>query len=450
MAGFSEHGFGASSSTARFLLVSATVLLIVARIWGFVGALGAFVGIQVMLLLCQPLVAGLVGGLRFGPREGKVVFVETDAPYVTGGVAGLPGAETIFVPARWKETLTPEQLSAALARRKELVRSGSRARGVLLALGWNTAGFALSGMLSGRLETVAGLTGTFLGATLWSFVGVLVLPTPSQKGVFEGDARLRESGVPRQVFESLIVSLDRDQDDEPSRVPGVERIFHPDPVGRSATVALGRWRLGGKRSLARGAGCALSVVGGRRVSLPRRPLQRRPPRRLGFSSVRLRELPRGACVTSLMRKDEVRYRTVTTKNYTIQIPESWELSEETPFGQREMSPKVGKGQLTSMTGPGLGKQSWDQLYQTSLYFILRGQPAGSMTATRPAMGKSKQGFETASWSMLDRKKTVVARYVVLKSKADNILALSVKIPEGADRTQLEAIFERLVATAVVK
>ena len=76
-----------------------------------------------------------------------------------------------------------------------------------------------------------------------------------------------------------------------------------------------------------------------------------------------------------MRKEAVRYRTVTTKNYTIQIPESWELGEETPFGQREMNPKVGKGQLTSMTGPGLGKQSWDQLYQTSLYFILRGQPA---------------------------------------------------------------------------
>ena len=144
-------------------------------------------------------------------------------------MAGLPGAETIFVPARWKETLTPEQLAAALARRKELVRSGSRARGVFLALGWNTAGFALSGILSGRLDTVAGLTGAFLGATLWSFVGVLVLPTPSQKGVFEGDTRLKESGVSRQTFESLIVRLDRDQDDEPSRVPGVEKIFHPIP-----------------------------------------------------------------------------------------------------------------------------------------------------------------------------------------------------------------------------
>jgi putative lipoic acid-binding regulatory protein len=151
-----------------------------------------------------------------------------------------------------------------------------------------------------------------------------------------------------------------------------------------------------------------------------------------------------------MRKDEVRYRTVTTKNYTIQIPESWAMSEETPFGQREMSPKAGKGQLTSMTGPGLGKQSWEQLYQTSLYFILREQPAGSMTATPPVMGKTKQGFEAASWSMLDRKKTVVARYVVLKSKADNILALSVKIPAEADRTQLEAIFDRLVSTAIVK
>lgn len=225
-----------------FLLASATVLLIVARKWGFVGAVGAFVVVQVALLLCQPLVAGLLGGLRFGPRERKVAFVETDAPYFTGGVGGLPGAETIFVPARWKETLTPEQLLAALARRKELVRCGSRARGVLLALGWNALGFALAGRLSGDLTTVAGLTGAFLGATLWSFVGVLVLPTPSQKGVFEGDARLRESGVSRQTFESLLVSLDRDQDDEPSRVPGVERIFHPIP---SVARRLASWDDGG-------------------------------------------------------------------------------------------------------------------------------------------------------------------------------------------------------------
>ena len=153
-----------------------------------------------------------------------------------------------------------------------------------------------------------------------------------------------------------------------------------------------------------------------------------------------------------MKRDEIRYRTVTTKNYTIQVPEGWELSAETPFGQREVLPKEGKSQgaLTSMTGPGLGKQSWEQLYRTSLYFILREQPKGGMTATLPTMGKTKQGFEAASWSMLDPKKTVVARYVVLKSKADNILALSVKIPEGADRTQLEAIFDRLVSTAVVK
>ena len=45
-----------------FLLASATVLLIVARMWGFVGALGAFVGIQIALLLCQPLVARLLAG----------------------------------------------------------------------------------------------------------------------------------------------------------------------------------------------------------------------------------------------------------------------------------------------------------------------------------------------------------------------------------------------------
>jgi hypothetical protein len=152
-----------------------------------------------------------------------------------------------------------------------------------------------------------------------------------------------------------------------------------------------------------------------------------------------------------MRQEELKFRTITTKNYVIQVPEGWQVGEETSFGQREIAPKEGstQGQMTSMTGPGLAKQSWEQLYQTSLYFVLRGQPAGSMTATRPEMGKTKQGFETASWSMLDPKKVVLARYVVLKSK-NNILALSVKIPANADRTRLETIFERLVSTAIVR
>ena len=231
-----------------FLFVSALLLLVAARRGGFFGALGAFVGVEVALLLLQPFVARLVSGLRFGCAEGEAVFVAGDAPYVTGGVGGISGGGTIFAPARWKETLTPEQLALALARRDGLIRSGSRTRGVLLALGWNALGFALAAALSGEVGSVAGLTTAFLWFTLWSFVGVLVLPTPSRRGVFEGDGLMKESGVSRAVWESLIVRLDRDQDDEPARAPGVERFFHPIP---SVERRMARWNSGG--SVERGA-----------------------------------------------------------------------------------------------------------------------------------------------------------------------------------------------------
>ncbi len=154
-----------------------------------------------------------------------------------------------------------------------------------------------------------------------------------------------------------------------------------------------------------------------------------------------------------------KHRKVETKNYTIEVPAGWEVGEETPFGQREIVPAKGPegavvGSMSSMTGPGLGKQSWDQLYNTSLYFITRYAPGkGKMTATPYKLGKSKQGFETCSWTMLDEQKRPIQQHVILKHTNGNILALSVKLPPSAakqPRTALEAEFRRLVDTAVVR
>jgi hypothetical protein len=52
--------------------------------------------------------------------------------------------------------------------------------------------------------------------------------------------------------------------------------------------------------------------------------------------------------------------------------------------------------------------------------------------------------------MLDADKTPKARYVILKSQTGNILALSVKIPSKESKANLDAIFDHMVATAVVK
>ena len=109
--------------------------------------------------------------------------------------------------------------------------------------------------------------------------------------------------------------------------------------------------------------------------------------------------------------------------------------------------------MSSMTGPGLGRQSWQRLYDTSLYFITRFDREQNMIATPYTVGKSKQGFETCSWDMKDKAGRIVQRHVILKHENGNILALSVKFPKAvskADRAKLDRSFRHMLDTAIVK
>lgn len=155
----------------------------------------------------------------------------------------------------------------------------------------------------------------------------------------------------------------------------------------------------------------------------------------------------------------IHFHKLDTKNYVIELPEGWEAGQETPFGQREIRPAKDveadhSGSMSSMTGPGLGKQSWEQLYQTSLFFITRYAANGEkMSATPYKLGKSRQGFETCSWTMNNAEGHPLQRLVILKHTNGNILALSVKIPVGAAKetqAKLDTIFDHIVSTAVVR
>ena len=158
-------------------------------------------------------------------------------------------------------------------------------------------------------------------------------------------------------------------------------------------------------------------------------------------------------------RTNAQYRTVTTDAFTIEVPVGWEVGRQTPWGSSEITP--GKevdapegSSMSSMTGPGLGRQSWQQLYDTSLFFITRGnRKRADMRATPFEVGKSRQGFETCSWTMVDAAGKPLQRHVILKHSNGNILALSVKLPpeaSAASRRKLEAMFQRLHDSAIVK
>ncbi|MEM9354698.1 MAG: hypothetical protein AAGB04_00665 [Pseudomonadota bacterium] len=151
-------------------------------------------------------------------------------PGFTGGVVGLPGRETIIIPRSWFNHLSTEQLAIAVTRRLIAIESNSRSKGLLLALLWILTGFTLSTLLPGAgVKSVAQLVTTCAGFTLWTFFGLLVLPSVSRLASYSIDRKLVERGVSPQLLESTLTALDRLQDDEPERSKLIETIFHPVP-----------------------------------------------------------------------------------------------------------------------------------------------------------------------------------------------------------------------------
>ncbi len=222
--------------------LAAGLLLRTRQQFGLTTTLLVFLLLQVVLLSRQGLIAWCVGGLGLrhaspalagasatvGLSPAVVREVETDESSFVGGWSGLD-ARHLWVPKRWVTSLTPEQLAVAIDRRVGVRTLGLRRRGVLVALAWNTLGFALAaGAPRADLQTAAGFVTVVAWFTLWSFVGVLILPTVSRAAVLAADRWARRSHDV-SVLASTITQLDAWQDDEAERDPRIETIFHPVP-----------------------------------------------------------------------------------------------------------------------------------------------------------------------------------------------------------------------------
>jgi hypothetical protein len=112
----------------------------------------------------------------------------------------------------------------------EAVQTGSRTRGILLAIAWIGLGFAIASYLPGAgVTSIAELVTTCLGFTSWTFIGLLILPTVSRQATYAVDRNVLNHGVPSELLMAMLKKLDRLQDDEPSRPSMIETIFHPVP-----------------------------------------------------------------------------------------------------------------------------------------------------------------------------------------------------------------------------
>lgn len=165
----------------------------------------------------------------------------------TGGIIGVGKKAKIVIPRGWLD-FTREQLATVIARRAVAIESGSYARGLVFAFLWNVAGFVLCAVLWGSgLSNVAGLVATGCGFTLWSFLGLLILPTISRNASLSIDQSLVAQGMPATFIESAAHSMDQLQDGEPDRPGIIETIFHPVPNvtsrNQKAPSSIGAWNV---------------------------------------------------------------------------------------------------------------------------------------------------------------------------------------------------------------
>lgn len=230
---------GVAAHTA-VLLAAAAALMFAGKYGGVGGTVAAGAALTLVLLRGRVVIASVVAPLELTPSAPEGTASGDRAPVAmaasadegfTGAVVGVFRPRLHLLPMKWGQVLGAEGLQLAVRRRGLAVLTGAWRRGRLLALLFTVAGLAAAALLVGpaRLGTAAGTVELSLWFTLWSFVGLLTLPTLSRRGVAEVDERLLSEGCAREAVETNTRLLDDLQDGERDRPGVVETIFHPVP-----------------------------------------------------------------------------------------------------------------------------------------------------------------------------------------------------------------------------
>ncbi len=222
------------------LFVTAIAINLAGR-WGGLPLTIATSSVIVLLLLLGRLTfASLIAQLNFRDSAANFAGNQTALPiaYVknrdeafTGGVTGVFRPIGHIVPAKWYEMLNPEELDFAIKRRTISIETGSWRRGRVAAIVFTLTGLTIACYLVGknRLGTVGGTIDLSFWFTLWSFIGLLSLPTLNRRSVSAIDNLARVDGTTFDVLISATRRLDELLDGEQQRPGIVETIFHPIP-----------------------------------------------------------------------------------------------------------------------------------------------------------------------------------------------------------------------------
>ena len=253
------RGVGIHSAT---LIACASLATFAGSIAGLAGVLATAALAVGLLLTTRPRLASLYAPLTITPSEPKdleredslrVLLAQATDEGFTGSILGVFRPAAHLLPLEWRRVLGRDGFQLALKRRSLAIGSGAWGRGRIVAIAFTLVGVAASAWLTGseRLGTAGGTVAVSLWFTLWSFLGLLVLPTLSRRAVAEIDQRLLDNGYSPESLAQTTRKLDTLQDDEPERLGFVETIFHPVPSVQSRTRGPRRRGVAGAWDVAR-------------------------------------------------------------------------------------------------------------------------------------------------------------------------------------------------------
>lgn len=222
------------------LLMSANLIMAAGKYGGVAGTVIAGLAISALLLRLRVRIASMMSHMAFvrdpaaktsHDEHFEVINVESSDEGFTGGIAGVLRPRFQLLPMRWRDVLGPEGFELAASRRSVAIKTGGWWRGRAVALLFTAVGLLFAALLVGsaNLGTGWGTIQFSLWFSLWSFLGLLTLPTLSRRGVIEIDERVQSEGYTAQLMRTNTERLDQLQDGEPMRPSLVETIFHPVP-----------------------------------------------------------------------------------------------------------------------------------------------------------------------------------------------------------------------------
>lgn len=221
-----------------FYAVSFFFYLQIGREIGAAWLIALFAALQVMLLAGQQFIWQITTANQTDKAEGISSFVRHTDQRFAGGITGLPGFESILVPASWIDRLQPSYLKMLVNRRRAAVKTGLRSQGIVFAMLWNIGSFAVAILAGGGVvNSVADLVSVFCWFLLLSFVGLLVLPTFNRRGVFALDDRIA-ANYSAVEMQQAILDVDNITEQDPDRSAAAESIFQPIPCPERRKQAL--------------------------------------------------------------------------------------------------------------------------------------------------------------------------------------------------------------------